>query len=108
MRKGYASLAAQAEKVFQLDPVKGHLFVSRGRRGDLVKVVLELHNNTAERAMRTVALGRKNHFFIGSPDGGRAAAVAYTLTEMAKLNGVDPRPGSPIRPLASPTTRSPE
>ena len=48
-------------------------------------------NNAAERAMRGVALGRKNHLFVGSPAGGRAAAVAYTLIETAKLNGVDPQ-----------------
>lgn len=39
MRKGYASLAAQAEKVLKLDPFAGHLFVFRGRRGDLIKVI---------------------------------------------------------------------
>jgi len=39
MRKGYASLAAQAEKVLKLDPFVGHLFVFRGRRGDLIKII---------------------------------------------------------------------
>ncbi len=39
MRKGYASLAAQAEKVLKLDPFSGHMFVFRGRRGDLIKVI---------------------------------------------------------------------
>ena len=39
--------------------------------------------------MRAIALGRKNYLFVGSPDGGRAAAIAYTLIETAKLNGVD-------------------
>ena len=53
--------------------------------------ILELDNNTAERAMRAIALDRKNYLFVGSPAGGRAAAVPYTLIEMAKLNGVDPQ-----------------
>ena len=53
--------------------------------------VLELDNNTAERAMRSVAVGRKNYLFVGSQTGGRAAAIAYTLIETAKLNGVDPQ-----------------
>ena len=53
--------------------------------------ILELDNNTAERAMRAIALGRKNYLFVGSPAGGRAAAVAYTLIETAKLNGADPQ-----------------
>ena len=51
---------------------------------------LELDNNTAERGMRAVALGRKNYLFVGSEAGGRAAAIAYTLIETAKLNDVDP------------------
>ena len=53
--------------------------------------ILELDNNTAERAMRPVAIGRKNYLFVGSQAGGRAAAIAYTLIETAKLNGVDPQ-----------------
>ena len=53
--------------------------------------VLELDNNTAERAMRSVAVGRKNYLFVGSQTGGRSAAIAYTLIETAKLNGVDPQ-----------------
>lgn len=52
---------------------------------------LKLDNNTAERSMRCVALGRKNYLFVGSEGGGKAAAIAYTLIETAKLNGVDPQ-----------------
>jgi hypothetical protein len=51
--------------------------------------ILELDNNTAERAMRSVAIGRKNFLFVGSQTGGKAAAIAYTLIETAKLNGID-------------------
>jgi hypothetical protein len=53
--------------------------------------ILELDNNTAERGMRAIALGRKNYLFVGSEAGGKAAAIAYTLIETAKLNGVDPQ-----------------
>ena len=53
--------------------------------------VLKLDNNTAERAMRSVAIGRKNYLFVESLTGGRAAAIAYTLIETAKLNGIDPQ-----------------
>ncbi len=53
--------------------------------------VLELDNNAAERAMRPIALGRKNYLFMGSERGGRSAAIAYTLIETAKLNDVDPQ-----------------
>jgi transposase len=57
----------------------------------LANGTLSADNNAAERAMRCVALGRKNPLFVGFPAGGRAAAVAYTLIETAKLNGVDPQ-----------------
>ncbi|MDG1457119.1 MAG: IS66 family insertion sequence element accessory protein TnpB [Pseudoprimorskyibacter sp.] len=39
MRRGFNTLAAQAEKVLELDPYTGHLFVFRGRRGDLLKII---------------------------------------------------------------------
>ena len=53
--------------------------------------ILEIDNNTAERSMRAIALGRKNYLFMGSEGGGKSAAIAYTLIETAKLNGVDPQ-----------------
>lgn len=52
---------------------------------------LEIDNNAAERAIKPIALGRKNYLFIGSKGGGNAAATAYTLIETAKLNGIDPQ-----------------
>jgi hypothetical protein len=51
---------------------------------------LEIDNNSAERALRAVALGRKNYLFAGSDAGGERAAVIYSLLGSAKLNGVDP------------------
>jgi transposase len=51
----------------------------------------ELDTDTAEQAMRSVAIGRKNYLFVGSQTGGRAAAIACTLIETAKLNGIDPQ-----------------
>jgi transposase len=51
---------------------------------------LEADNNAAERALRVVALGRKNWLFAGSDDGGERAAAIYTLVGTAKLNGIDP------------------
>ena len=52
---------------------------------------LEADNNGAERALKPVALGRKNYLFVGSAGGGKSAAIAYTLIGSAKLNGVDPQ-----------------
>jgi transposase len=51
---------------------------------------LEIDNSAAERALRAVALGRKNYLFCGSNSGGERAAAIYTLVGTAKLNGLDP------------------
>jgi hypothetical protein len=51
---------------------------------------VEVDNNVAERAMRLVAISRKNWLFAGSERGGQAAAVAFSLIETARLNGVEP------------------
>jgi transposase len=48
-------------------------------------------NNAAERAVRGIALGRRNWTFCGSDSGGHRAAVIYTLIVSCKLNDVDPR-----------------
>ena len=52
--------------------------------------LLEIDNSAAERALRAVALGRKNFLFAGSDYGGERAAAMYTLIGTAKLNGLDP------------------
>jgi transposase len=52
---------------------------------------IEAHNNIAERALRGVAIGRKNYLHLGSDAGGERAAVIYSLLGTAKLNGLNPR-----------------
>lgn len=52
--------------------------------------LLEIDNSAAERALRAVALGRKNFLFAGSDSGGERAAAMYCLIGSAKLNGLDP------------------
>jgi hypothetical protein len=51
---------------------------------------IEIDNNTAERSLRTVALGRKNYLHLGSDSGGERAAAIYSLIGTARLNGLDP------------------
>jgi len=58
-------------------------FVNDGR--------IDAHNNTAERALRGVAIGRKNYLHVGSDAGGNTAAVIYTLLGTARLNGINPQ-----------------
>ena len=50
-----------------------------------------LTNNAAERALRGVAVGRRNWTFAGSDAGGHRAAAVYTLVETCKMNDVDPQ-----------------
>jgi transposase InsO family protein len=50
-----------------------------------------MSNNAAERAVRGIAVGRRNWTFCGSDTGGVRAAAIYTLIETCKLNRVDPR-----------------
>jgi len=49
-----------------------------------------LSNNAAERALRGIAVDRRNWTFAGSDEGGRRAAAIYTLIDTAKLNDTDP------------------
>ena len=58
------------------------LFVEDGR--------VELDTDTIERAIRTIALGRKNSLFTGSDGGARHSAIVASLVATAKLNGVEP------------------
>jgi len=58
------------------------LFLDDGR--------LELDTNSIERAIRPIALGRKNSLFAGSDGGARHWAIVASLVATAKLNGVEP------------------
>ena len=51
---------------------------------------VELDTNTVERAIRPIALGRKNHLFAGSDGGAARWAVVASLLATAKLNAVEP------------------
>jgi transposase len=51
---------------------------------------IELDTNSVERAIRPVTLGRKNHLFAGSQEGGKRWAIICSLIETAKMNGVEP------------------
>lgn len=51
---------------------------------------LEIDNLPVERALRGVAIGRRNYLFAGADSGGERAAAIYSLIGTAKLNGFDP------------------
>ena len=52
---------------------------------------IELDTNTVERAMRPVALSRKNALFAGSDEGGASWAAIASLVETCKMNGIEPQ-----------------
>ena len=87
-------LQAQLPKISGKTPLAQAIRYALGRmpkaRAYLNNGMLELDNNICERSIRPIALGRKNYLFMGSIGGGKAAAIAYTLIETAKMNKVDP------------------
>ncbi len=52
---------------------------------------IEMDTNSVERAMRPVALSRKNALFAGSDEGGVRWAAIASLVETCKLNGINPQ-----------------
>lgn len=89
-----AFLDSSLPKLSGKGELAGAMRYARGRWEALTRYLddgrLEISNNAAERAIRPLALGRKNYMFAGSDAGGERAAAIYTLVETAKLNGLDP------------------
>jgi transposase len=75
-------------------PVRDAVGYALNQWPDLVRYTEDGHvnidNNGAERALRQVAVGRKNFLFLGSPKGGDSAAVIYSLMGSCKVLGIDP------------------
>jgi len=88
-------LHAQLPKISGKSPLAQAIRYALGRmpkaRPYLENGYLELDNNTAERAVKPVAIGRKNWMSAGSEGGGKAMSIAFTLIETEKLNNVDPQ-----------------
>jgi hypothetical protein len=87
-------LKASLSKLSKKSAVAVAIHYALGRWTQLLRYCtdgrLEIDNNAAERALRAVALGRKNYLFAGSDTGGESAAAIYSLIGSAKLNGIDP------------------
>jgi transposase len=96
MRKGFDGLSALAEKVLEQDPYSGHLFVFRGRRGDLVKVIW-FDGQGACLFSKRLERGR---FVWPSPAQGRVSVTSAQLAML--LEGIDWRtPQRTWRPLTT-------
>lgn len=51
---------------------------------------IPLDNNIAERALRVIAVGRKNFLFVGHEEGGQNLAILQTICSTCLLNGINP------------------
>jgi transposase len=80
MRKGFAALAAQAEAVLKQDPFAGHLFVFRGRRGDLVKVIWW----DGQGACMFMKRLEKGSVRLALGEGGEGCADACAIVDAAR------------------------
>lgn len=96
MRKGFAGLSAMAETVLRQDPYSGHLFVFRGRRGDLIKVIW-WDGQGACLFSKRLEHGR---FVWPSPADGKVSVTPAQLAML--LEGIDWRmPQRTWRPLTA-------
>ena len=94
MRKGFNGLSALAEKVLKQDPYSGHLFVFRGRRGDLIKVIWFDGQGACLFSKRL----ERGKFVWPSPAHGRVLVTSAQLSML--LEGIDWRmPQRTWRPL---------
>ncbi len=83
MRKGFASLSLQVQEVLRQDPLGGHLFCFRGRRGDLLKVIW--HDGQAA-CLFTKKLERRRFLWPTPADG----AVTISTAQLGYLlSGID-------------------
>lgn len=92
---GLMRLTSGWQKAYSLEgKVAAAMKYVRGQRGALLAFLRDgrvpIDNSACERAIRPVAVGRRNWLFAGSVDGARAAATIYTLVESAKASRVDP------------------
>ena len=96
MRKGFNGLSALAEKVLKQDPYCGHLFVFRGRRGDLIKVIWWDGQGACLFSKRL----EKGRFVWPSPADGKISVSAAQMAML--LEGIDWRtPQRSWRPLTT-------
>jgi transposase len=87
-------LEGQREQVLPKSLMGVAIGYALGNRAALTRYTeegfLSIDNNASERALRAVAVGRKNYLFAGSDAGGRSAAVLYSVTGTCQRLGLDP------------------
>jgi transposase len=113
-------LAEQSACVLPKSPIGEAIGYARGQWQALQRYVddgiLDIDNNQAERALRRVAIGRKNWMFAGSDEGGRRAAIVYSVVASCAVLKINPYeylrdvlarlPSAPPESLATLTPKS--
>ena len=95
MRRGFNTLSAQAERVLELDPYSGRLFVFRGRRGDLLKIIWRDSRGACLFSKRL----ERGRFLWPAAKDGKVSVTAAQLSIL--LEGIDWRtPQKTWRPLS--------
>jgi hypothetical protein len=89
----FAWMDEVAFKVLPKSPTGEALSYAINNRSALKRYVedgrFDIDNNEAERALRSVVIGRKNWMFAGSQRGGEAAAIFFSLIESCRRNQVN-------------------
>jgi hypothetical protein len=89
-----AWLEAEAPRVLPKSPFREAMQYARNNWTALGQYArhgqLAIDNNAAERALRGIAIGRRNWLFLGSDRGGRAAAIHFSLIASCLRNNVEP------------------
>ena len=87
-------MGSMLQRVSAKSALAGAIKYSLGRWTALTRYCddgrIDIDNNSAERSIRPLVLGRRNYLFAGSDSGGESAAALYTLIGTAKLNGIEP------------------
>lgn len=90
-----AWMDSQLETLRPKHPLRGAIQYMTKRWGSFARFLesgaIPLENNAAERAIKMPVIGKKNHLFFGSPRGGEAAMVFYTLTATCRRLHIDPQ-----------------
>lgn len=94
MRKGFASLSLQVQEVLRRDPLSGHLFCFRGRRGDLLKVIwhdgqgaLPVYEETGERSFYMAVAGGRRCVDLAGAD--ELSVVRHRLAQSPRVLASD-------------------
>jgi hypothetical protein len=84
----------EAKKVLPKSPIGQAIAYALHNWAALIRYIddgrLDIDNNAAERALRAIAVGRKNWMFAGSDRGGKTAAILYSFTQTAKAHRIEP------------------